>query len=152
MILPRGITGFRDRRAGGAIPAVAPKSFARACHTAARLGGGRVETFDVARYPRNYYRAIIRLREDAVAVLCNAHFPWVAFASVSDDGISHRFIDAPALASRFYEAMPCEVLSPSSLEGPPDAASLNELSAAELEQIRYWEPDRLGDIIFNSWD
>ena len=29
---------------------------------------------------------------------------------------------------------------------------VGELSKAELEQIKYWKPNTVGDIIFNFWD
>ena len=29
---------------------------------------------------------------------------------------------------------------------------VGELSKAELEQIKYWKPNIMGDIIFNFWD
>jgi hypothetical protein len=151
MLLPGGITGFFDGRRDAAPPAVDPKSFARACHAAARAESGSVERFEPAGIARNYHRVILRLRDDAIAVLCNAHVPWIAFAEASDD-VALRFREATALASRIKDALPCEVVSLSSLEALPDAELLANLGAVEREQIRYWRPQRLGDIIFNFWD
>jgi hypothetical protein len=151
MILPRGITGFFTKGLDEAPPAVNVKTFTRACHSAAQLEGGSAEQIQPASYPRNYHSAVLRLRDGMVAVLCNAHFPWIAFVAASNDD-THRFLTATALASRFREMMPCEVWDPSLLEGHPNAESLAQLSTAEREQIRYWRPERLGDIIFNAWD
>jgi hypothetical protein len=151
MILPEGITGFFEGRRGVAPPAVDPKSFARACHATARAESGIVERFEPAGIARNYHRAILRRRDAAIAVLCNAHSPWVAFAEASE-GLPLRFVEATDLASRIKDAMPCEVVSLSSLEAHPDAELLVNFRAVEREQIRYWRPQRLGDIIFNFWD
>ena len=151
MILPEGITGFFESGRGVAPPAVDPKSFARACHAAARVVSGSVERFEAAGIARNYHRAILRQRDAAIAVLCNAHFPWVAFAEASED-LPLRFLADTALASRIKEAMPCEVMSLSSLEAHPEAELLANLGDVEREQIRYWRPQRIGEIIFNFWD
>jgi len=151
MILPEGITGFNEETCDIEPPSVDPKLFARACHEVARAESGRVERLEPARYPRNYHRAIIQLRDKAVAVLCNAHLPWIAFAEVNDD-FPLRFIEAAPLESRFKEAIPCEVVSISSLNASPDAGTLAGLRAFERKQIQYWRPQRLGDIIFNFWD
>lgn len=86
-----------------------------------------------------------------VAVPCNAYYPWVAFAEAHGE-VLPRFVESAALASRFREAMPCEVLDRSWLEAAPDAAMLESLGAAERKQIRYWRPGRVGEIIFNFWD
>ncbi|GAM12185.1 hypothetical protein SAMD00020551_0315 [Mesobacillus selenatarsenatis SF-1] len=28
----------------------------------------------------------------------------------------------------------------------------NDLNSAELEQVAYWQPKRIGEVIFNYWD
>ena len=150
MILPEGITGFFEGSRGVAPPVIDPKSFARACHAAAREESGSVERFELAGIARNYHWAVLR-RRDAIAVLCNADFPWVAFAEASE-GLPLRFVEATALSSRIKGAMPCESVSLSSLKAHPDARLLVNLRPVERGQIRYWRPQRLGDIIFNFWD
>jgi len=151
MILPEGITGFAGGGRGVAAPTVDFKSFARACHMAARAGSGRVERVEAASYPRNYHRAILRLGAAPVAVLCNAHHPWIAFA-VASENLPLRFSDDVALAARFSDAFPCEVVDFTTLETHPDEAALAGLGDAERKQVGYWRPRRIGDIIFNSWD
>ena len=151
MILPEGITGFFEGGRDATPPLVDPAPFVGACHAAARAESGRVEGFEPAGAARNYHRAILRMRHGTIAVLCNGHFPIIAFAEASDD-LPLRFIDAEALAPRFEEVMPCEIVSRSSLEAHPDTESLANLGAVERDQIRYWRPQRLGEIIFNFWD
>lgn len=152
MILPKGITGFFKAGREAARPATDPKLFARACHFAARAESGSVEVFDPAGIARNYHRAIARIGDDLIAILCNAHFPLIAFANVNDGGIL-QFREATALGVRVKESLSsCEVVSLPLLNAHPDAENLANLGAAEREQIQYWRPGRLGDIIFNSWD
>jgi hypothetical protein len=151
MILPEGITGFFEGGRDATPPVVDPSSFVGACYAAARAESGRVERFEPAGVSRNYHRAILRMIHGPIAVLCNAHFPIIAFAEASDD-LPLRFVEAEALASRIEEVMPCEIASRPSLEAHPDAESLANLRAAERDQIRYWRPPRLGEIIFNFWD
>ena len=151
MILPRGITGFHRVGHDAPPPTVDPRTFARACHAAARAESGQIAKFEPAGVARNYHRATFRHRAAAIAVLCNAHFPWIAFAEASDD-LPLRFREATPLAARIQDAMACEVVSLSVLEAAPAAELLADLSAAEREQVRSWRPHRLGDLLFNVWD
>ena len=151
MILPAGITGFFEGDSDVTPPVVDPASFVGACHAASRAESGRVERFEPAGVTRNYHRAILRMRHGAIAILCNAHFPIIAFAEASDD-LPLRFVEAEALASRIEEVMACEVAGRSTLEAHPDVESLANLGAVERKQIKYWRPGRLGEIIFNFWD
>lgn len=151
MILPEGITGFFGGGRDGMPPIVDPASFVGACHAAARAESGRVERFDPAGVARNHHRAILLMRHGAIAVLCNAHVPLVAFAEASDD-LPLRFVEAEALASRIEEVMACEIVSRSTLEAHPVADSLANLRAVERGQVQYWRPRRLGEIIFNCRD
>lgn len=152
MLLPHGITGFADRRPDAPLPAAdLAKSFTKACQIAARAELGRVERVDSANPSRSYHQAILQWQGVAIAALCNAYRPWIAFAEPSDD-LPLRFIGAVALANRFRDAMDCEILGPELLEAHPDASALAGLSNVERGQVRYWRPQRIGDIIFNTWD
>ena len=151
MILPAGITGFFEEGRNATPAAVDPASFIGACHAAARAESGRVERFEPAGAARNYHRAIFRMRPGDVAVLCNAHVAIIALAEAGDE-LPLRFLEADSLASRIAEGMPCEIASRSTLEAHPDAESLANLGSVELDQIKYWRPRRVGEILFNEWD
>lgn len=152
MILPRGITGFYDSRRDQVPPVVDVKEFARACYSVARAEFGVVENLESANYSINFHRAILRTRDEIVAVLCNGHFPWLAFAKTHSRNYDFTFMESAVLACQFSDAMRCEVIGLASLEEHPDEASLADLSEIERSQIKYWRPRRLGDIIFNFWD
>lgn len=47
---------------------------------------------------------------------------------------------------------PNQLLSPSLLERSIDVVLLDALAPAEQEQLRYWQPNTIGEILFNFWD
>ncbi|MFD4707853.1 hypothetical protein ACFWM3_23830 [Gottfriedia sp. NPDC058432] len=44
------------------------------------------------------------------------------------------------------------VLSKKELNEPLLLKSENELNSAELNQMAYWKPNRIGEVLFNHWD
>jgi hypothetical protein len=152
MVLPRGITGFF----GASIPAPPGtdfRAFKALCHEAARRLGGTVLIVELDRTARNFHYAALSFRDRTVAILCNAHFPVVGFARPRQgDSIALSFIDVPELAEVVEELGGYGLLSAAELNARPDDESLSGLAATEIEQVRYWDPERIGDIIFNYWD
>ena len=147
MILPRGITGF------GSINTDPPlfldeKAFCRMCHALAQENGGAVTEVDTDTAARNFYSAKLSRYDQSIFVLQNVHYPYVAFAQRDTSGgfiwISQpEWLQLPEGSVRF--------LSPSELTR--DWHDLcGELSSEELEQIRYWDPQTVGEIVFNTWD
>ena len=147
MILLRGITGF------GSINTLPPlfldeKAFCRMCHALARENGGAVTELDTDTYPRNFYSAKLSRYDQSIFLLQNIHYPYAAFAQRDTSGgfiwISQpEWLQLPEGSVRF--------LSPSELTR--DWHDLcGELSPEELEQIHYWNPQTVGEIVFNTWD
>ena len=147
MILPRGITGF------GSINTNPPlfldeKAFRRMCHALARENGGAVTEVDTDTAVRNFYSAKLSRYDQSVFLLQNIHYPYAAFARRDTSGgfiwISQpEWLQLPEGSVRF--------LSPSELIR--DWHDLcGELSPEELEQIHYWNPQTVGEIVFNTWD
>lgn len=147
MILPRGVTGF------GSINTDPPlfldeKAFCRMCHALAQENGGAVTEVDTDTAARNFYSAKLSRYDQSIFVLQNVHYPYVAFAQRDTSGgfiwISQpEWLQLPEGSVRF--------LSPSELTR--DWHDLcGELSSEELEQIRYWNPQTVGEIVFNTWD
>ena len=147
MILPRGITGF------GGINTNPPlfldeKAFRRMCHALARENGGTVTEVDTDTAVRNFYSAKLSRYDQSVFLLQNIHYPYAAFAQRDTSGgfiwISQpEWLQLPEGSVRF--------LSPSELTR--DWHDLcGELAPEELEQIHYWNPQTVGEIVFNTWD
>ena len=147
MILPRGITGF------GSINTDPPlfldeKAFCRMCHALAQENGGAVTEVDTDTAIRNFYSAKLSRYDQSVFLLQNIHYPYAAFAQRDTSGgfiwISQpEWLQLPEGSVRF--------LSPSELIR--DWHDLRgELSPEELDQIHYWNPQTVGEIVFNTWD
>ena len=102
------------------------------CHALAWKNGGVVTEVDTDTAARNFYSAKLSRYDQSFFILQNIHYPYAAFAQ--RDGFG-GFV----------------------LISPPDWLQLSDdpvwvLSPEELEQIRYWNPQTVGEIIFNTWD
>ncbi|MCE4093293.1 hypothetical protein [Priestia megaterium] len=70
-----------------------------------------------------------------------------------------NFIDDPALSKDFmplYKVLSKEELNePLDIRNSKGKVSLenkNNLNSSELEQIFYWKPNTVGEVMFNFWD
>jgi hypothetical protein len=149
--LPKGITGFDAPNYG-----VSVKQFTSACHAAARQAKGLVEQVQQAygQVTPNFHEAVVTILDGSkkVRVLCNAYYPIVAFASPSTfEGDSKlQFIDCQELAVSLGSEFRIFGASEATAAISPDA--ITNLGATELQQMRYWRPERIGEVIFNHWD
>lgn len=147
MILPRGVTGFWSVNAAP-LPLLDEKAFCQMCYSIALENGGTVTEVDTDTAIRNFYSAKVSRYDQSVFLLQNIHYPYAAFARRDTSGdfiwISQpEWLQLPEGSVRF--------LSPSELTR--DWHDLcGELSPEELEQIRYWNPQTVGEIVFNTWD
>lgn len=150
MNLPYGITGFY-RSEDSKPPNVNGKQFKQLCFDLVSLNGGKVRSVTSPQYPANFYCAQVEFSGTLIYILLNEHYPYLAFASSVEFG-DIKFIDVPALHALFdpyYQVIDVAELN----------ASVNhillmkmELNSAEVEQINYWKPETIGQIIFNHWD
>lgn len=156
MKLPPGITGFYDSK-NNKPPKVDGKQFKQVCATLVNRSGGNVLAFKEPDYPMNFYDIEVEVFHKHFHILLNKHYPYLAFASVVEYG-KINFIDVPELKQlrSLYKVLRVEelneplVLNPDSKEGILQKE--NDLNRAELEQVAYWKPNRIGEVIFNYWD
>ena len=147
MILPRGITGFWSVNEVPP-PCLDEKVFYRMYHALAQKNGGVVTEVDTNTAARNFYSAKLSRYDQSVFLLQNIHYPYIAFAQ--RDASSRFVLIAPPEWLQLPDG-PVRFLSLSELN--QDWRGLcGELSPEELEQIRYWNPQTVGEIIFNTWD
>ncbi|MER6473230.1 hypothetical protein [Streptomyces collinus] len=66
-------------------------------------------------------------------------------------GAPPTFTSPPAWADAF-EPGGFRLLNVEELSTPLTAADTSELAEAELEQVRYWRPSTIGELMFNWWD
>ena len=147
MILPRGITGFWSVNTVPP-PFLDEKAFCQMCYSIAMENGGTVTELNTDTSPTNFYSTQIRRHDNFIFILQNIHYPYAAFAERDDSGgfvltSQPEWFRLPTWAVHFL----------SLAELNKDWHNLcGELSPEELEQIRYWKPQTVGEIIFNTWD
>jgi hypothetical protein len=148
--LPQGVTGFN---APGSF--ITFSDFEHACARAARELNGRVDSAREAyQEPTpNFHETIITLERSPykIRVVCNAHYPIVAFATPPRQGeMLLEFVDCPELAERMKGEF--TTLSATEAGTAVSTEMLSSLDAGEISQVDHWEPKRVGDVIFNWWD
>ena len=147
MILQRGITGFWSVNTEPP-PFLDEKAFHRTCHALARENGGVLTEVDTDTAARNFYSAKLSRYDQSVFILQNIYYPYIAFAQRDASG---GFIWTSRPEWLQLPEGPVRVLSPNELN-QDWRALCGELSPEELEQIRYWNSQTVGEIIFNTWD
>lgn len=157
MILLNGITGFNNSK-NGPPSKKNEKQFKQVCFTILSNIDGKLLFFKEARYPRNFHEVHIEFRGMNFYILLNEYYPSLAFASHVEFGEIH-FIDVMELYkefSYFYNVLTSKALNePLQIQYINKAIIIhndNQLNNAELEQIAFWKPMRVGDVIFNYWD
>lgn len=151
MKLPNGITGFMDAKTTE-FPEVDGKQFKQLCFDFAIHIGGKVTEFNTPQYPRKFYYAQVEIPyNNKFYILLNQHYPYLACASVIEIW-NIEFINEPVLFeyfSPFYIVLGTDELNAPFYQIP---GGESELNSGEWAQITYWEPETVGDIIFNYWD
>ena len=146
-LLPRGITGFWSVDAEP-LPFLDEKVFRQMCHALARENGAAVSEVNTDTAARNFYYAGIQKYDAPVFILQNIYYPYAAFAQRDTaDGFvltdQPEWLQLPESSGHFLRV---DALN-------QDWHSLcGELSPEELEQVRYWKAQTVGEIIFNHWD
>jgi hypothetical protein len=87
-----------------------------------------------------------------VVLLLSAYVPLLAFAEPPIRYMVQAFVDPPPELAERFRGLGYQVLDRAALEAPVRKESLAELRKSELDQVRYWKPERIGDVIFNHWD
>jgi hypothetical protein len=151
MKLPPGATGFGPAPRGGSgdIQAVIA-----ACYHAARQTGGSVSETATPGVTPNFYTITVEYPGHAVAVLKHRLLPLLAIAEPRPAGDSGpiTFIDQPDLATAIADTSGLEVLAQEQLGTPVSRADLTGLDPDEHQQINYWKPATVGELLFNFWD
>lgn len=157
MRLPNGITGFFDS-ADNQLSPMDERQFKQLCYSIVNYNGGTLNEWRDPAYPTSFYHAHISFNNEELHILLNKYYPLLAFAS-SIEYESIEFIDLPHLVETFSSFY--KVLHTSELNQPiiiknhfkhDFLQNDHDLTFAELEQIKYWKPNIVGEIIFNYWD
>jgi len=150
MKLPNGVTGFYDSIVNKP-PQVDGKQFKQLCFDFTSRNRGKVIDFITPQSPTNFYYAQVEILRNRLCILLNEHYPYLAFASKVEFG-NITFIDRPVFHEHFSSFY--QVLGTGELNVPlnQNLIKKTDLNNAELEQIAFWKPETVGQIIFNYWD
>ncbi|MDA7977835.1 MAG: hypothetical protein MPJ50_03575 [Pirellulales bacterium] len=154
MELQRGTTGFRHVD-DAPLPSTDARQFRADLYLVAREVSAKV-VYTPRRNPSgecSFYDALAEVDGLQIRILLNVTHPLLAFA---DDWVSVgspiQFIDSHELGSAFSTLGRYSVLKPTILNMPVTKDVFSQLAEAEVEQMEYWKPNRIGDLIFNYWD
>lgn len=148
--LERGSTGFCPFD-DLSVPEVDPGACRTAWYAAARAARGRDVGFTDRTYPRNFHHATLDDHDGTHCALFHAHHPLIAFVREQRSWYTDEFVDPPEWAV-VLGGHGFTVLTASRLLLPLRKADTSALTTGEREQIRYWRPDTVGEVLFNSWD
>lgn len=148
MRLPPGATGFHATGERADVSA-----FTAVCHHAARAIGATVTGVTPAGGTPSFHTVDIAAARYHVAVLRHVTVPFIAFAHPrAGDDASVTFVDHPGLAAVLDTLTDARVLTADRLGIPLSQADLSALDRAEHDQIGYWAPATVGELLFNFWD
>lgn len=148
----RGATGFWGQGDDplGQVDVVA---FKTACHAVARSIRATVGEVTPAGVTPSFHTVLIIAPGIRSTVLCHAVLPVVAFvASPPRAGAPLADFTSPPAWADTFELDGFRLLDVEELSMPLAAADTSELAEAELEQVRYWRPSTVGELMFNWWD
>ncbi|WP_214836426.1 hypothetical protein [Exiguobacterium sp. s36] len=146
LILPTCITGFSYGDCP--TPEFDDRKFKTVCFDYARQKGGTCSIILGDSVTPNYDQATITIQGRSIYVLLSRVFPIIGISKL--EPFQYAFIDVPELTDLFSDTYQI-----------PTAAELNEqfdvtlqplLTEAERNQIEYWEPKTIGNVIFHYWD
>ncbi|MBQ0140844.1 MAG: hypothetical protein KBT36_16335 [Kurthia sp.] len=147
MKLPRGITGFFDEKA--ALQMIDLKKFRSLCYDVSLHEDIVLISIKEAVYPTNYICAKFSVNDQPIQILLNAYYPLLAAAVITEH--EHIvFCELPKTFESFiahYQSISLEELQEKLRE-----EHLEQLSEVERQQITFWAPQNVGEIIFNTWD
>ena len=133
MILPAGITGFFHN---SVMPELDFKKFQQYCYSVRafpvlEISNQKQNNYFCAKFPDFY-------------LLLNRYYPFAGVVKVLSAEKIFITISFPEFFE--YEFLPAELLN------HPFHFRNHQLSETELQQILYWNPVSVGNIIFNEWD
>lgn len=150
--LPYGVSGFYNSDEPKP-PEMDVNRYKELCSELARKLDGELLEFIDSLYPANFHKAHFTLPTKNICLVMNKHYPLLAFANTVEE-MKIEFIDY----AEGTKAVPEEykVLTAEALEAkvPENFAELpgNKMNKGEIEQINYWKPGTVGEIVYNFWD
>jgi hypothetical protein len=136
-------------------PAPELRVFKTACYEIARRTGGLVERVSDGSFPPNFHDAVLARHDRTVAVLCHHWLPLLALADVPADsgwGFRMSFVDDPSIGPPLSALLNVRLLTAAELGLDWSRAGYPPAEVAHPQDLAYWRPGSVGDVIFNHWD
>jgi hypothetical protein len=153
MRLPRGVTAFGRSNIPPSLTDF--RYFKAVCYEAARRLNGQIAPAlsREAGVTPNFHSVSFILPNVAIDVICNRALPLVAVVESFKPGqVAPVFVDVPGLAKILEETGTFHVLQVTELIARLTPNDLSDLDAGEIQQVKYWEPERIGDLVSHFWD
>ena len=154
LVLQRGVTGFFNWDERGAIPEFRFGDFKLVIHVVARQLTGSAPNLKERGVTPNFHSALIAFEDQSILILGHSIYPIFAIAKPLEDS-SHRlrFIDVDKVSQIVNDHFAHVTLaSAQRLAQKLTGTDLAELDEFELEQVKYWKPETVGELVFNWWD
>jgi len=154
MIVQRGITSFFNWDERGVIPEFSIAEFKSIVFAVAAPLGYAVSSVAERGVTPSFHSALLSKGDNAVSILGHSTYPIFAFAEpLQMHSCQLRFVDSEPLSREIATLFPdVTVATTTELNRKLADNDLAKLDAAELEQVKYWEPKSVGDVAFNWWD
>jgi hypothetical protein len=152
-LLQHGVTGFRDARSVTELPRTDIRDFTRSCCQACRELGLSYDGVLRPPFPSaNFTTLMISDRGERIGVIVNNHYPIIACVSLPMDSGTLDFIPDHGVLSWLCAHTSYTYPGIGPLFEHPGRNALSLLSATEMRQIGYHEPQFIHEIVFNCWD
>ncbi|MBB6170468.1 hypothetical protein HNR23_000528 [Nocardiopsis mwathae] len=101
----------------------------------------------------SFHGAEVERRGSTLVIACHTLLPLFALAKPpSVNAMNLEFVWHAELGRALRTVCRFTVLKPEEPAVPVERADLSLLGAVEREQIRYWKPATVGEIVFDQWD
>ncbi len=154
MKLKRGITSFFNRNDGNTIPKFTFFEFKRVVFAVANSVSLHVTELTESEFTPNFHSAHLNNSNTSLTVVGHSSYPIFAFCKpFKQHECQLHFVNRTTIAIEMKYIFPyVTVATVEELNREPTKIDLDALDAVELEQIKYWKPQSIGEIVFNWWD
>ncbi len=124
------------------------------CYQVARELNGEITLFDWSNERRSFVAVRINEKGNETTVLFNVFSPIIAFLNqdVKDIYMPSQFVLCERASSAFSMLTDFKVVPLAILQKQLEYDDWCELSDEVKEEIKYWRPYTVGEVIFNNWD
>jgi hypothetical protein len=151
MIVRTGITSFYSR---SKLPEFPFAEFKRMAYACAIPCGYNVTGLLQRGVTPNFHTATLESPNECVQMLGHSTFPIFAFTEPREEySCELTFRDVATIARLLIQMFPdVTIATLEDLSRPIVKTDLDQLDRAEIEQVKYWKPQTIGELAFNWWD